>query len=77
MHIKSLFLLQWNARSLTSKLGEFKKILDYNKPHIACITETWLRNKDIININGYEILRYDSEFGRSGGGAQWFPAPNI
>ena len=68
MHLKSLLLLQWNARSLSSKLDEFKKILDDNKPHIACITETWLKNKDIININGYEILRQDREFGRTAGG---------
>ena len=68
MQLNSLFLLQWNARSIIYNLDEFKKMLDDNKPHIACITETWLKYNDTININGYDILRNDRDFGRKAGG---------
>ena len=68
MHLKSLLILLWNARSLLANLDEFKKILDDNLPHISCITETWLKSKDIINFNGYDVLRNDREFGRKCGG---------
>ena len=56
MHLKSLLLLMWNARSIFKNIDEFKKILDDNKPHIACITETWLKFKYQIQLNGYEIF---------------------
>ena len=68
MQINSLLLLLWNARSITAKLDEFKKILDDNKPHISCITETWLKNKDTIKLNGYDVIRKDRDFGRTAGG---------
>ena len=68
MQLNSLLLLLWNARSILGKKEEIQKILDDNKPHITCITETWLKNKNTLQLNGYEILRKDRDFGRTGGG---------
>ena len=44
MSANDLNLLSWNARSLYNKLGNFKIKLYKYKPHVACITETWLKN---------------------------------
>ena len=68
MHLNSILLLLWNARSITGKKEEIQKILDDNKPHVTCITETWLKHRDTIHLNGYEIIRKDRDFGRTGGG---------
>ena len=67
MQVNSLLLLLWNARSVIKKFDEFKKILDDNSPHISYITETWLKNKDTIKLNGYDVIRKDRDFGRTGG----------
>ena len=77
MHLKSLLLLLWNARSLFANFDEFKKILDDNKPHLSCITETWLKSNDTINLNGYEVLRKDRTFGRTAGGVAFIINKNL
>jgi len=39
---KELKILQWNCHSLRNKLSNFKIYLYANKPHVACLSETWL-----------------------------------
>ena len=65
-----------NARSVLSKIDQIKILLFDEKPHIFCITETWL-NKDIsssiLNVENYyidddfRIDRTDTLHGRGGG----------
>jgi len=39
---RELKILQWNCHSLRNKLSNFKLYLYTHKPHIACLSETWL-----------------------------------
>ena len=59
----------WNCRSLCSqgKLSLFKIILYSEKPHIVCLTETWLQNHKIPRFIDYTTF-YKNRSNRSGGG---------
>lgn len=60
-------ILTWNCRSLYSKLSYFKIRLYAEKPHIACLTETWIKENRLptfINYTCYFKCRQD----RPGGG---------
>ena len=61
-----LVLLVWNCYSINSNLIEFKNYIYNNKPHIICLTETWLKLIDKFKIPGYKIYRKD-RFGNGGG----------
>ena len=41
--ISNLEVLSWNCRSLCSNLGSFKLYLYNDRPHVACLVETWLK----------------------------------
>ena len=62
-------LLHFNARSLFPKLDHLKVECEILKPHIVCITESWL-DKDVTDdellINSFKLLRLDRN--RHGGG---------
>ena len=60
-------ILVWNCHSLYNKLGNFKVNIYCYKPHVICLTETWLkdnRKPSFINYSSYLINRN----GGSGGG---------
>ena len=62
-----LKILQWNCHSLYPKLSHFKTYIYETKPHIVCLTETWLKNDRIpnfINYSKYLLNRSD----QTGGG---------
>ena len=65
----NISLLYFNARSLYPKLDALKAECIVHKPHIVCITESWLDTDVMSNeicIPGYEIMRLDRN--RHGGG---------
>ena len=61
-----LFVL-WNARSILSNLGDFQKRLGEIKPHIVCVTETWLKPIHNFGFQGYDFVTNDRLFSRGGG----------
>ena len=72
-----LVVLLWNSHSLLSNLIEFKDYIDRKKPHIICITETWLRLYQNINIKNYTTYRHDRIDGHRGGGVAILVDKNI
>ena len=59
-----------NARSLQNKIDELSCELKSNKVDIAIISETWLNEPipdQLLNIDGYQILRNDKTNKRGGG----------
>ena len=68
---KDLEIFQWNCRSIGTpgRAVELDKSLDEVKPHIACISETWLKeNSKLMDFKGYIVNRKDRPGGREGGG---------
>ena len=64
---KETKLIMWNCHSLTTKLSRFKILLYTCKPHIACLTETWLNTKNQPNFINYRAS-WNHRTGRQGGG---------
>ena len=65
--MEQLCILFWNCRSLYTKLSHFKVRLYAAKPHVVCLTETWLkqnREPTFINYSAYFQHRQN----RPGGG---------
>ena len=65
--IDPLRVLSWNCHSLYSKLSHFKIYLYSNRPHIVCLSETWLKDSRLpsfINYSPFFKCRSD----RAGGG---------
>ena len=69
--VKILYL---NARSLFKKLDDLAEVMDFYKPTIVIVCETWLNNKTtnaMLSIPGYYIqneLRIDRQDTRHGAG---------
>ena len=64
---QNLKLIQWNARSITKRLSDFKVTLYTTKPHIAAIQESWLKTDANPTFESYYIVRKDRETGKGGG----------
>ena len=68
-HLTNLKILYFNTRSIISKRDELTAICTAEKPHIVCLTETWL-DEDIgdheICFGNYNIVRRNRN--RHGGG---------
>ena len=76
----SLKILQWNCRSIFSKLPEFKHYLTTltSLPHIICLQETFLSLKYNPSIPGYNFIRKDrSPIHGKGGGVCMFIKSDI
>ena len=58
MSEKNLNLLTWNCHSLYNKLNEFRDKLYKYKPHVVCLTETWLKNNRIPVFQNYNKYLY-------------------
>ena len=68
---ENLKIVQWNCKSIHagSRLQELKIYMYSKKPHIACISETWLNTDSIpINLIGYKVIRKDRPNGERWGG---------
>ena len=62
-----LNILAWNCRSILSKLSDFKIGLYTIKPHIVCLSETWLRENRESSFINYRAI-YKHRHGQAGGG---------
>ena len=62
----SLHILQWNARSLSNNITEFKNYLYTRSPHIVAICETWLDHLKRPKFSNYSIYRQDRSFKKGG-----------
>lgn len=52
-------LILWNARSILNKKTELNYLTYKENPGILAINETWLKEKDTLNINNYTVIRKD------------------
>ena len=78
--MNSLKILQWNCRSIFSKLPEFKHYLTTltSLPHIICLQETFLSLKYNPSIPRYNLIRKDrSPTHEKGGGVCMFIKSDI
>ena len=68
MEIKNnLNVLVWNCHSLYNKLSHFKIHIYTNKPHVVCLTETWLKSDRLPSFVGYSCY-YNLRDHQGGGG---------
>lgn len=59
MHLQ---ILSWNCQSLSNKLFELNNFINnpnFPTPHVILLQETWLNNKQTINIKNYKTVRKD------------------
>ena len=66
---ESLKIIQWNCKSVNApgRTQELKVLIYKEKPHIACISETWLNQSKSISAIGYKVIRKDRADGAGGG----------
>ena len=62
--LKCMYL---NATSLENIFDEFTVVVETNHPNLIVVTETWLKNNSVTNLNGYNLYRKDRCDGRRGG----------
>uniref|UniRef100_A0ABD2WJ56 Endonuclease/exonuclease/phosphatase domain-containing protein n=1 Tax=Trichogramma kaykai TaxID=54128 RepID=A0ABD2WJ56_9HYME len=60
-----LSILQWNSRGIRSKV---EAVNLFNQYEIIVISETFLKDEDIYQIKGYNIVRFDRNSNRERGG---------
>ena len=76
--IGAFLVLYFNVRSLLPKIDELRALSQVHKPHLICITETWLDNQILdseVCIDDYDIVRHDRN--RQGGGVLIFVAQSL
>jgi ribonuclease HI len=56
-------VMQWNCSGFRSHIHELRRFLDLCSvnPDVICVQETFLKAKHVHRINGYSILRQDSD----------------
>ena len=66
---ESLKIIQWNCKSVNApgRTQELKVLIYKEKPHIACISETWLNQSKSISAIGYKVIRKDRADAVGGG----------
>ena len=72
---ETLNIIQWNCKSVhaVGRLSELRVLIASKKPHIACISETWLNeHKKTVNIKGYKTFRKDRPRQHAGYGGLMF-----
>jgi hypothetical protein len=63
-----LQLVQWNIRGYKAKIPYIHQLLDYAKPDVICLQETWLQNHHTISLRNYQApIREDRADGPGGG----------
>ena len=69
---QGLNIVQWNCRSIKQnipRITELKHLIETQKPHVACLNETWLeKGIDTPKIQGYTRIFRKDRAGREGGG---------
>lgn len=56
MNSAQLNILQWNCRSLNSKIGDLCNLLSYKNIDVVCLSETWRSHTDTSKIPNYSLL---------------------
>ena len=67
---KNLNIAHINIRSIIGKINTIKNCILTNKYDIFAVSETWLTDvisDEVVNINGYRLIRRDRGHGRGGG----------
>lgn len=49
----------WNAQSIRKKSNELTNFLNSNQIHICLLSETWLKQSDILSMQNYIVYRND------------------
>jgi len=65
---KAIKIQQWNCHSLRNKLSNFKLHLYSTKPHVACLSETWLNQNTEPHFINYSTVFKHRDCGLGGGG---------
>lgn len=65
MKIKNFRILQWNIGSLHVNHLDLMRKLEYFKPCLVALSETFLCENKKLNISKYSILRDDRDDGFS------------
>lgn len=64
--INYINILQWNTRSITSNRESLESFLENENIHIACISETWLKDTTNFRLSKYSIICENREDGKGG-----------
>lgn len=64
--MNNLNILQANVQSYRKNKDEIEHIIKMEKINIACIQETWIKEKDNTKITGYNIITENREEGYGG-----------
>lgn len=67
MRKNNLKLIDWNARSILSKKLELEMLAHQFQPDIICLTETWLKSTQRLDLHNFHVHRKDRDQGRGGG----------
>lgn len=76
--VNGLYIIHVNIRSLLPKIDQLRAWLEYNKPSIITISETWLSTNisdSDISLNNYTLYRADR--GSRGGGVATYVSSNL
>lgn len=66
VQVKSLNIMQWNARSAIANKISLTQFLSDNNIHVALISETWFKPNQKVNFPGYNLVRKDRADGKAG-----------
>ncbi len=67
-YIQELKILQWNCHSISNKLSNFKLHIYTSKPHVVCLSETWLSQHYEPNFINYNVIYKHRGAPQAGGG---------
>jgi hypothetical protein len=65
---KEVKISRWNCRSLGNKLSNFKLHIYATKPHVVCLSETWLSQNHEPKVVKYSAVYKHREAPQPGGG---------
>jgi len=74
---KEVKILQWNCRSLSNKLSNFKLHVYGRKPHVVCLSETWLSHNYEPNLVNYSAVYKHRGAPQPGGGLAIFVRSDV
>ena len=74
---QELKIVQWNCHSLSNKLSNFKLNIYTSKPHVVCLSETWLSPNYEPNVINYNAIYKHRGAPQPGGGLAVFVRSDI
>lgn len=61
-------VIQWNCRSINSNRVFLEMLIEKHDPDILLLSETWLKNSQSFNLQGFNVFRRDRMNNSRGGG---------